>query len=444
MSNNKNKMSVIQLTIMTAINMMGSGIIMLPTNLAKVGTMSILSWLVTAIGSMALAYAFAQAGMFSKKSAGMGGYSEYSFGKAGSFMANYTYGVSLLIANVAIAISAVGYASAFLNKELSPLQVALYTILTIWLATVLNFKGARISGKISSITIWGAIIPVLAISVFGWFWFSGHLYVASWNPNHIPFFTAVSQSISITLWAFLGLESASANMDAVDNPQKNVPIACLGGTIGAGIIYIISTNVMAGIVPNAQLLNSSAPFGLAFATILGSTAGKIVMGLMVISCFGSLFSWQFTIAQVFKGSAIEGYFPKVFAKITKNETPLNAMVIITIIQSFLALMTISPTLSTQFNVLVNLSVVTNVMPYLLSMASVSIIQKSANVPEGKVKFTTFVALIGSLYSIYALYASGSQALMYGSLVTVAGWTIYGFVSHRFDLKKSEEYERLSA
>ena len=50
-----NKMSVMQLTILTAVNMMGSGIIMLPTKLAQVGALSIVSWLVTAVGSMCLA-----------------------------------------------------------------------------------------------------------------------------------------------------------------------------------------------------------------------------------------------------------------------------------------------------------------------------------------------------------------------------------------------------
>ena len=68
-----NKMGVVQLTILTMVNMMGSGIIMLPTKLAEVGTISIISWLVTAVGSMALAWAFAKCGMFSRKSGGMGG-----------------------------------------------------------------------------------------------------------------------------------------------------------------------------------------------------------------------------------------------------------------------------------------------------------------------------------------------------------------------------------
>lgn len=72
MSNSSNKMSVFQLTILTAVNMMGSGIIMLPSKLAQVGALSIVSWLVTAVGSMCLAYVFAKCGMYAKKGGGMG------------------------------------------------------------------------------------------------------------------------------------------------------------------------------------------------------------------------------------------------------------------------------------------------------------------------------------------------------------------------------------
>mgnify|MGYP000085741918 FL=1 len=437
MSAKSNKIGVVQLTILTMVNMMGSGIIMLPTKLAEIGTISIVSWLVTAVGSTALAYAFAQCGMFSKKSGGMGGYAEYSFGKAGNFMANYTYGVSLVIANTAIAISAVGYGSEFLGATLSPLSIALWTIFTLWLATVLNFGGARITGNISSFTIWGVIIPVVGISIIGWKWFDGTMYVNSWNPHNVPTFEAIGVSISMTLWAFLGLESACANSDAVENPEKNVPIAVLGGTLGAAVIYIVSTNVIAGIVPNLELANSTAPFGLAFAHMFDETIGKVIMGLMVMSCFGSLLGWQFTIAQVFKSSAEEGYFPAFFKKVTSKDAPIVGMVTITALQTLLSLMTISPSLNKQFNVLVDLAVVTNVIPYLLSMAALAVLLKAENVAPQKYKTTVFVAFIGSLYSIYALYAAGEQAMLYGSIVTFIGWTLYGFVSYKFDLKKSQ-------
>lgn len=436
MSTGKNKMSVLQLTILTAVNMMGSGIIMLPTKLAQVGALSIVSWLITAVGSMCLAYAFAKCGMYGRKGGGMGGYAEYSFGKAGNFMANYTYGVSLLIANIAIAISAVGYAATFADATLTPLMTGIYTIFTLWLATVLNFGGASITGRVSSFTVWGVIAPVLVISTVGWAYFSADMYVANWNVNNMPFGEAATNSIAMTLWAFLGLESACANADAVDNPEKNVPKAVLGGTLGAAAIYIVSTNMMFGIVPASELVNSNAPFGLAFASMFNGTVGKIVMGLMVMSCFGSLLGWQFTIANVFKGAADEGYFPKLFSKITSKDAPVVGMVTITILQSLMSLMTISPSLSEQFETLVNLAVVTNIIPYLLSMGAVIVLMKAAKRAGSELKGTTFIAFIGSLYSLYALYASGFDAMTYGSIVTFAGWTLYGFVSDRFDLERN--------
>lgn len=430
MSQNRSKMSVFELTLLTAINMMGSGIVMLPTKLAEVGTISILSWLVTAAGSLCLAYAFAKCGMFSKRP-GMGGYSEYAFGKSGNFMANYTYGVSLLFANIAIAITCVGYGASFLEVELTPIQVCIATIAVIWICTCSNFLGASITGKLSSFAVWCVIIPVLTLSVIGWFWFDPDLYVASWNPHNQPFFTAVGASISMTLWAFLGLESACANSDAIDNPEKNVPIAVMAATIGVAIIYITSTNIIAGIVPNEQLVASNAPFGLVFAHMFSPAIGKVVMGLLVLSCAGSTLGWQFTIAKVFQQSAVDGLFPKVFARVNKYGAPIAGMIIITTIQTGFCLMTISPALFKQFNMLVDLAVVTNIMPYILSMAAVGVIMKQAKVDPAKAKLYNFAALIGAAYSFYALISTGYFEVFWGSIATFLGWTFWGLVANRF-------------
>ena len=314
MSNSSNKMSVFQLTILTAVNMMGSGIIMLPSKLAQVGALSIVSWLVTAVGSMCLAYVFAKCGMYAKKGGGMGGYAEYSFGK---------------------------------------------------------------------------------------------------------------------------MESACANADAVDNPETNVPKAVLGGTLIAAACYIVSTNIIFGIIPSEDLVSSSAPFGLVFAHMFGPTVGRIIMGLMLLSCFGSLLGWQFTIANVFKAGSDVGYFPAFMKKITSTETPLIGMVTITVIQSLFSLMTISPTLNDQFETLVNLAVITNIIPYLLCMAAIVVIMKAVNHLGSELKTTKFIAFVASIYSLYACYASGFEAMTYGAIVTFFGWTLYGLVSDKFDLDKAE-------
>ncbi len=431
MAATQNKMTVTQLTILTAVNMMGSGIILLPAKLAQVGTISIFSWLITAGGSLALAYAFARCGMLSRKPGGMGGYAEYAFGKAGNYMANYTYGLSLVIANVAIAITAVGYGTVLFGATLTPLQTGLWTIVLLILTTVANFGGAQITGRIGAVTVWGVIIPVVIVSLLGWFWFSGSTWAAAWNPHNLEFLPAVGGSISITLWAFLGLESACANADAVENPERDVPIAVLGGTIAAAIIYIISTNVIAGMIPNAELAASNAPFGLAFATMFSPFIGSIVTALMVIACIGSLLGWQFTVAQVFKSSADVGYFLPIFGKATKTGTPIVCMLILLVAQVALALMTISPELTSQFQKVVDLAVVTNLVPYVMSMAALITIQKISGVPAGKALLTNIVAMIATAYSFYALISSGQQALMLGGLSVFMGWTLFGFVSARF-------------
>lgn len=433
MGKSKTKMNALQLTIIVAVNMMGSGIIMLPSNLAQVGTVSILSWILTALGALALAYTFAQCGMLSRNKGGMGGYAQYAFGKNGNFMANYSYGISLLIANVAIAVSVVAYGTQFLGIHLSPVMNTIAIIVVLWISTVLNFGSANFTGKIGSVVVWGIIIPLVIVSVIGWFWFSPSRWIGAWNPHHLSLATGIKSSIALTLWAFLGLESASANMDSVENPQKNVPIACLGGTIIAAIFYIISTEVMAGICPTHALATSNAPFGLVFATMFNPTVGKVIMGLMVIACFGSLMAWQFTVAEVFKSSAFEGYFPKVFTKVTSRNVPIIGMIILGIIQTLLALMTISPNLNAQFQVIVNLAVVTNMVPYLLSMASLQnmqIIEKATN--KKKIKINNIIAVLAGIYTLYALYTAGSQAMLYGGIVAMAGWTIYGFLAHRFN------------
>ena len=127
-------------------------------------------------------------------------------------------------------------------------------------------------------------------------------------------------------------------------------------------IYILSTTVIQGIVPNAELVESNGPFGLAFAKMFSPAVGSIVMVLAVLACLGSLLGWQFTLAQTGKAAADERMFPAVFSQENSMGAPIVGMVIMGVVQSLMALMTISPNLNEQFSALVNLAVVTNVVP----------------------------------------------------------------------------------
>jgi len=432
------KMNLVQLTFIVAVNMMGSGIIMLPSNMAQVGAISLLSWLVTGIGSMAIAYGLAQAGLFNSRPGGLSAYAEDAYGKDGYFNVFFLYFVSLVIANVAVAISAVGYLASFFPwLSSTPIATCVGVIGLLWLTTVANFGGPSVTGRIGTVTVWGVIIPVGLISIIGWFWFSSETFSAAWNPQHVTIFEGMGSSITLTLWAFLGMESACQNSDAVENPKRDVPLACLFGTLGAAVIYVLSTAVIQGIVPNAELAASTGPFGLAYAKMFNPLIGQIIMVLAVTACVGSLLGWQFTVAQTGKAAADGRMLPAVFSKVSAKGAPIAGMVVLGIVQTLLALMTISPTLNEQFTALVNLSVVTNVIPYLVALSALFVMMKGVDVTPGKYKLNATIAIVGMVYSAYAIYESGGDAVMGGVLVMSVGFIIWGIIAPRFVTAKME-------
>jgi putrescine:ornithine antiporter len=432
MAEEKKKMNVMQLTFIVMVNMMGSGIIMLPSNMAKVGAISLLSWIVTALGSLAIAYGFAQAGIFNQRTGGLAAYAEDAYGKDGYFQVFFLYFLSLAIANVAVASSALGYLAAFFpGLTATPVATCIGVIALLWITTVANFGGPSLTGKIGAVTVWGVILPVGFMAIAGWIWFKSDVFAAAWNPKGISIGEGMGSSISLTLWAFLGMESASQNASAVENPKRDVPLACMFGTLGAAAVYILSTAVIQGIVPNAELAESTGPFGLAYAQMFNPTIGSIVMALAVMACVGSLLGWQFTLATTAKDAADTKMFPAIFGKANAMGAPVAGMIIMGIVQSVLALSTISPDLNKQFSALVNLAVVTNVLPYIIALSALFVMMRDARVDQRTWRRNTFVTVVALLYSIYALWASGKDAVMGGMLVMALGYLIYGFLAPRF-------------
>ena len=65
-------------------------------------------------------------------------------------------------------------------------------------------------------------------------------------------------------WSFLGLESAFANSDSVENPEKSVPTAVLIATVVTAVLYIAVSTLIVGALPNEALVSasSSTPFSV--------------------------------------------------------------------------------------------------------------------------------------------------------------------------------------
>ena len=439
------RMSLMQLTFIVAVNMMGSGIIMLPTNMAQVGAISLLSWIVTALGSMAIAYGFAQAGIFNARPGGMSAYAEDAYGKSGYFLVFFLYFLSLAIGNVAIAISALGYLAGFFPfLSSTPIVTCLGVIALLWLTTVANFGGPSLTGRIGAITVWGVIIPVGLLSIIGWLWFSRPRSPRPGTPTISPCCRAWVRASRSPC----GPSSAWNRQHRTRMPSRTRSAMCRLPACSARSGRRSSTSSrppsFRASCPTRSSPKSTGPFALAYAKMFNPTIGSIIMALAVMACLGSLLGWQFTIAQTGKSAAEQRMFPAFFTKVNKFGAPITGMIVLGVVQSLLALSTISPTLSKQFSALVNLAVVTNVIPYIISLSALMVMMRVAKVPEDKYRFNAAIAVIAMLYSTYAIYASGKDAVLGGMLMTAIAFIIWGFIAARFTAATPAVGERTRA
>ena len=57
----------------------------------------------------------------------------------------------------------------------------------------------------------------------------------------------------MALWAYMGIESATVSAGVIENPKRNVPLATLMGLGAAAVIYVLSSTVIMGMLPNEEL-----------------------------------------------------------------------------------------------------------------------------------------------------------------------------------------------
>jgi cadaverine:lysine antiporter len=106
----KKKLGLFACSAIVAGNMMGSGIALLPANLAAIGSVTIISWLIASLGAICLAFVFAKLGSTNPQDGGPVGYSG-EVAPIFGFQAGILYFNANWIGNIAVAITGVAYLS---------------------------------------------------------------------------------------------------------------------------------------------------------------------------------------------------------------------------------------------------------------------------------------------------------------------------------------------
>lgn len=425
MSKKLQKIGLITSTSYVIGNMIGAGIFVLPAVLAPYGSISFLGWIFTAAGALILAKIF---GNFSKiivnKSGGPYAYSKAGFGDFIGFLVAWGYWISIWVSNAALAITIIGALSFFFPiLDSDPIIRVLAGLSFIWLFTWINSRGIKESGKVQVVTTTLKLLPLFFVIIAGLFLF---------DINNFPSFNLTSKSnfaifpvvAAATLYAFLGIESASIPAANVENPEKTVPKATLLGTIIVTVVYILGTFVLFGVLPMDKLAASPSPFADAARLIGGDFGGYFVAGGIAISAIGCLNGWILFTGQIPMAASQDKLFPKIFSDRNKNGAPAKGLIIGATLTSIVMLMNLSEGLVKQFEFIAGIVVFSNLVPYLFVAAAYVLVLIDRKIYINSLIKTVALGMLGIAYSLWAIYGSGNDTVFYGFLLLLVGLPFY--------------------
>src|SRR4029078_8756948 len=125
-------------------NMIGTGLFLLPSSMATVGSIALFGWFLATLGGVALGLAFAKLGELDPQEGGPYAYARDFLGPYIGFQTNYVYWFGNWLGTIALALSPVGYLGVFSPQTTGPPASLFATAGVIWVLTFANILGPRV------------------------------------------------------------------------------------------------------------------------------------------------------------------------------------------------------------------------------------------------------------------------------------------------------------
>lgn len=406
-------------------NMIGSGVFLLPSSLAPYGGLAIIGWVLTAIGAVLLALVFAGLTRSMPREGGPYGYTRDAFGDFAGFWIAWGYWIALWVGNAAIAVAFTSYLSGFFPVLASNHWAGGGTaIALVWCVTLINLRGVESTGRMAVITTIIKLLPLLAIATIGLLWFNPDNLV--FNPGNKPVGDSISAVAALTLWAFLGMESASVPAGDVENPEKTIPRATIIGTLLAAVVYIGVTVAVMGVLPHDVLASSPAPMADAARVMWGDWAYAAVGLGAVVSCLGAINGWSLMPCHVSLAAARDGLFPRQFARLNGNRVPAWGLVVSSSLMTLLLVLNYSGSkgMVEIFNFIILLATMTTLLPYAFTAVAELMFMARSQMPATGAGRRIVIASLAFVYAVWALYGSGAETVLWGVILLMLGLPVY--------------------
>ncbi|MDI1253879.1 amino acid permease [Thermomonas sp.] len=397
-------------------SMIGSGVFLLPAALAPYGAASLVGWGISLCGALLLAATFAKLAVHWPCTGGPYAYVRRSFGDGAGFAVAWSYWISIWSGLAGIAVAFAGSIGAiFPALTATPVRAATCALCALWFCTFVNLVGLRSAGRMQVLVTTLKLVPLLLFGLVA-LWFVDASNYVPFNPSGKSLPQVAQITVILTMWAFAGLEVATVPAGAIRDPKRTIPRATILGTLLAGIATILACTTVLGLVPADTLAQSGAPMADAAGRLWGPGAAMGVAILAAVSTFGAINGWVLVCAQVSLAAADDGLFPKRFARLDANGSPAFGILIGAVLATVLVIASYSRSLVELFTFILLISTSAILLPYAASSAAWL---RSHGGNGGRT-----VAALALIYSVYALFGAGGEALAWGAVLLLAGVPVY--------------------
>lgn len=282
----------------------------------------------------------------------------------------------------------------------SAIYTFVVTISVFWIATLVNLRGMKTSGWISTLgVIIGTFVPGALILFLGLLWlFQGQPLAVDFSAsNWIPSFKSPGQ-LSILAGVMLGLagmEMSAVHARDVKHPKKDYPKAIFLSAILIIGLSILGTLAISLVIPAGEI--SLVAGGMeAISQFLQKYSllwmVPFISILIALGAFGTMSTWLVGPSKGLLAAAKAGEFPPILHKVNKHDMPIALMLFQAVIVSvLLTLFFFVPNVSSSFWMFVVLSSQLYLIMYIMMFVTAIVlkykkpnVKREYTVPGGKV------------------------------------------------------------
>lgn len=379
--------------------MIGSGIFVLPAQLAPYGWTGAVAWLFCTAGALVIAVVLTRLAAAMPQASGAVAICAEVLGPLLGMLIGWAYWVGVWSANAIISLTAIRYLGSFWPAlTATPLASSLGAVALIWLLTALNLRGAKAAGRFQVVTtalkllpLIAALLIIAALAVQGGAQFRSAPHPAfAWND--------LTAAVTLAFFALVGFEGASIAAERVRDPARNVPRATLVGLALTAILYIIVCSGIVFALPEKTAADATAPMAMFVATFWGNGAGLAVAAFAAIAAIGCLNGWILLQGELPLGMSRAGVLPRWVGVTNSRDVPVGALVVASMLASILVLSNASRSTGALLDFMLRLTTASTLWIYI-----------GACIAALKAGIARPAALGGLAFSFWAMWGSGLEA-----------------------------------